>query len=273
VFLQDQPELPALVDTHCHLDFNVFDEDREQILIRARQAGVTCILNPGIDLESSRNAVKLAQSHKEVYAAVGVHPNDALGWDEATLQEIGELAGSPKVVAIGEIGLDYYWHTTPPDLQKKALRSQLNLAARLGLPVVIHNREATEDILAILEDWCSQLSASSSLLAKRPGVLHSYSAGERFIQQVMEMNFFIGITGPVTFRKALDLHQLVSTIPLENLLIETDAPFMSPHPHRGQRNEPAFVRYVAERIAILRENTYPVIAGATTANAARLFNW
>jgi len=261
------------VDTHCHLNFDSFENDRQEVLERARQAGVRRILNPGVDLASSRAAVELAQSHEQVYAAVGVHPNDALSWNEGTIDALQELAEHPKVVAIGEIGLDYYRDRAPRDLQMKIFGQQLLLAERVGLPVVIHNREATADILGMLEEWQMGLMATSPMLADRPGVLHSYSDNEANAMQAIDFNFFIGITGPVTFHNAPGLQHVVTALPIERLLTETDAPFLTPHPHRGKRNEPAYVRIITEKIAQLRDLPVEIVAEIIENNAGRLFNW
>jgi TatD DNase family protein len=261
------------VDTHCHLNFDSFENDRQEVLERARQAAVRRILNPGVDLASSRAAVELAQSNEQVYAAVGVHPNDALSWNEGTIDALEELAEHPKVVAIGEIGLDYYRERAPRDLQMEIFGQQLLLAERVGLPVVIHNREATADILGMLEEWQMGLMATSPMLADRPGVLHSYSDNEANAMQAIDLNLFIGITGPVTFHNAPELQHVVTALPIERLLTETDAPFLTPHPHRGKRNEPAYVRIITEKIAQLRELPVEIVAEITENNAGRLFNW
>ncbi len=263
----------TLVDTHCHLNFYSFDDDREQVLDRARQAGVQRILNPGIDVESSRSALKLASSTQEVYAAVGVHPNDALGYQEETLGQLRGLTSSSKVVAIGEIGLDYYHDDTPPDIQQQVLQAQLELAAEVNLPVILHNRQSTEDLMRILDRWYESLVKQGSSLAECPGVLHSFSGDVETAFRAIGMNFFIGITGPVTFRKAAMLQEVVAAVPLSNLLVETDAPFLAPVPHRGERNEPAFVSLVAEKIAMVQNQPYPVVAETTSANSRRLFHW
>jgi TatD DNase family protein len=263
----------TLTDTHCHLDFEAFDSDRELVLERARGAGLVRILNPGIDLRSSEAAIRLAENNLEVYAAVGVHPNSATAFNDRTLQQLTELAEHPKVVAIGEIGLDYYRDRAPREVQLRIFRMQLDLASELGLPVIIHNRQATDDIFSILSAWHDQLSSASSPLAERPGVLHSYSDDEGNGLKAIAMNFFIGITGPVTFQNAKLLQGVVSTLPLDNLLIETDAPFLTPHPKRGQRNEPALVRQVAEKIADLHAISVSDVSTTTTANADRLFQW
>ena len=269
-------DLPVLTDTHCHLDFSAFDEDRQAILERARHLGVARILNPGIDLDSSRAAVRLAAIYTEVYAAVGVHPNEAFTWQDGTLGALRELAcegASSKIVAIGEIGLDYYRDRAPRELQRQAFIAQLGLAAELDLPVVIHSRQSEEDLIAILADWQAELASRDSPLARRPGVLHSFSGDIHVMQAAVGLNFLIGITGPVTFSKATELHQVVAHIPDYHLLIETDAPFLTPHPFRGRRNEPGFVRLVAEKIAALHGISFSAVAQITTANAGRLFQW
>jgi TatD DNase family protein len=265
-----------LVDTHCHLNFDLFDQDRDQVIARSRQAGVEYIVNPGVDLETSRSAIQLAAEYPEVYAAVGVHPNDIQDWDARVLDRIKALAGSPKVVAIGEIGLDYYRDNTPHDLQKLVFQQQLELAAALGLPVIIHSRNASQenqqailDILDILEAWQARLDERPSPL----GVLHSFSAGLDAARNAIKLNFLIGITGPVTFRNAPGLRRLVQQLPLETLVIETDAPFLTPHPYRGKRNEPGLVKLVAEKLAEIHNLPFDEVADITKRNAGRLFNW
>lgn len=262
-----------LVDSHCHLNFDSFDEDRIEVLDRARLSGVSRIVNPGIDAATSLEAVRLAGTYPQVYAAVGVHPNEASTWDDRSEAAIRDLASKPGVVAIGEIGLDYYWDRAPEPLQKEIFRRQLRLAGELNLPVIIHNREATDDILAILGEWVEDLAASNPDLAEHPGVLHSFSAGLTEAEQAIDLGFFIGITGPVTFKKAQVLQTVVESVPIERLVVETDAPFLTPHPHRGKRNEPAYVRFVAEKIGELRNLPAAVVAEVTTHNAERLFNW
>lgn len=262
-----------LVDTHCHLDFNSFDSDRDLVITRARESGLERILNPGINLRSSQSAVILSEKYPEVYAAVGVHPNDGLSWDGKTKDRLRELSKHQKVVAVGEIGLDFYRDRTPKELQIGIFIEQLELAAELMLPVIIHSRDSIPEVLEILADWHEGLVKSNSILADRPGVLHSFSGSEKFAKQTRALNFFIGITGPVTFRNARELQDLVIRLPLQGLLIETDAPFLSPHPKRGKRNEPANVGLVAEKIADLHQEAYNKITNITTANAAKLFKW
>jgi TatD DNase family protein len=257
---------PWLVDTHCHLDYQAFDLDREAVIERAAAAGVMAIIIPGTNLESSRKAVSLAQTHPGVFAAVGVHPNDANTWQPDTLAELEALAAHPKVVAVGEIGLDFYRQHAAHELQIDILRQQLDLAGRRNLPVILHNRLAEASLLPILMDWLPTRSAPQS-----PGVLHSFSGSPELARQVLELGFYIGITGPVTFRNAPDMHALVAGLPLERLVVETDAPFLAPHPRRGRRNEPAYVHFTAEKIAALHNCSFEIAAKITTANAQALF--
>jgi TatD DNase family protein len=260
-----------LVDSHCHLDWDSFDGERAAVLERAAAAGVILVLNPGTDLARSRRALELAERFDAVYATVGIHPNDAAEWGAAAADELRDLAAHPKVVAIGEIGLDYYWDKTTPELQAEVFRAQLDLAAELELPVIIHNREAGKDVLDILLEWQQGLAEADSPLVERPGVLHSFSGDAAMAHTAIERGFYIGITGPVTFKNAPELQALVAELPLDHLLIETDSPFLTPHPHRGQRNEPAYVALVAEKIAALKGVAVEAVAAATTANVRDLF--
>jgi TatD DNase family protein len=258
----------VLTDTHCHLDWRAYDEDREAVVARAGEAGVRPMVTIGIDLATSRTAVALAARYPAVYAAVGVHPNDCAEFDQTALAELRELARAPKVVAIGEIGLDYYWHKVAPDEQERAFRAQLTLAAETGLPVIVHNRDATEDCLAALTQWAGGLAASA-----RRGVLHSFSADWPAAERALALGFHLGVSGPITFKKADTLRAVVAAAPAERLLIETDAPFLTPHPHRGERNEPAYVRFVAQGVAAARHAAPEDVARQTSENAARLFRF
>jgi len=267
-----------LVDTHCHLDFDAYQDDLDDVLKRAREAGVSRILIPGIDLESSKSILQLTERHNDLYAAVGIHPNSATRWDASVESRLGALAQHPKVVAIGEIGLDYYRDRTPRALQRQVLEGQLQVAQDLELPLIIHVRNADRDdrsciidVLQTLKTWQKGWQVGSR--SDRLGVLHSFSGNVEEAQRTIELGFYAGITGPVTFKKAHTMREVVSSVPLRRLLIETDGPFLTPHPHRGQRNEPAFVRYVAQRIAEVRGKTMPAVAQSTTENADRLFQW
>ncbi len=259
-----------LADTHCHLVLSQFDLDRSEVIERAHEAGVDRILVPGIDLPTSRQAVELAQNHANVYAAVGIHPHDARTWDANVAAEIGELARTEGVVAIGEIGLDFYRNLSTPEQQKLAFREQLALAAEIGLPVVIHNREATQDVIEILLHWSRDLPEG---LRERAGVLHAYSADIENVQLAAQAGFYFGVAGPVTFRNANPLREVVSQIPIARLLLETDSPYLAPHPFRGKRNEPAYVRFVADRIAGIMGINESQASDTTWRNAAALFDW
>ncbi|MBP6015976.1 MAG: TatD family hydrolase [Candidatus Promineofilum sp.] len=254
----------GLVDTHCHLDVNSFAADRDEVVARAGAAGVGRIIVPAIDLGNTGAVLELAARIEGVYAAVGVHPNSAAGWQDDWIDELRRLAARPEVVAIGEIGLDYYWDKTPPKIQHHALARQLELAHELSLPVIIHNREANEDTLA-------QLAASPLRGDERPGVLHSFSGDWAMAEAALAMGFYLGFTGPLTYKKADEMRAVATRAPLERLLIETDAPYLTPQPYRGKRNEPAYVRLVAERLAELRGLPVEEIVHITTTNAERLF--
>lgn len=253
-----------LVDTHCHLDDGAFADDIEAVMDRAAEAGVGQVIVPAIDLGNVGAVLSLAERFDDVFAAVGVHPNSAVNWEDEWITELRVLAGHHKVVAIGEIGLDYYWQKTPVETQHRALCHQLGLAAELGLPVIIHNRESNADVLRLLGD--SPLAGT-----ERPGVLHSFSGDWAMAKAALDMNFYLGFTGPLTYKKADELRDIAGRAPLDRILIETDAPYLTPQPHRGQRNEPAYVRMVAERLAELRGVSIGEIARITTANSERLF--
>jgi len=271
----------VFTDTHCHLDFHKFDQDREVVIRRAEKAGIVRILIPAISLASSLSSVKLAESHPMLYAAIGVQPNESLTWDNASISALRELSIKPKVVAIGEIGLDYYWDAAPHEHQQLVFREQLDLAAELELPVIIHLREkgdATDgpcydDAIYILDKWVADLGPDKEMLMKNPGVLHSFSGSLKTARQAIALNFFIGVTGPVTFKNAIYKQEMFSHLPLDCLLIETDAPYLAPHSHRGKRNEPAFVCEIADKIAQLQSRNQEEVAAVTTANAGRLFSW
>lgn len=253
-----------LVDTHCHLDFERFDQDRDQVVARAAEAGVARIIVPSLNLANCPDVLELAETYPAVYAAVGVHPNSSSGWLDEWIETIRSFAKHEKVVAIGEIGLDYYWDHAPREIQHRALRAQLALAADLDLPVIIHNRESSADVIRLLSE--SALNGHP-----RPGVLHSFSASWKTASAALDMGFYLGFTGPVTFKKADALRQIAARAPLDRILVETDAPFLAPQPRRGKRNEPAYVTYIAERIAALHNMDYADFARQTTANAANLF--
>ncbi len=253
-----------LVDSHCHLDFEWFDEDRDAVIARAVEAGVTNMVVPALELANCHAVLALAERYDGIFAAVGVHPNATADWQDGWIDDLRELAQHPKVVAIGEIGLDYHWDKSPKEVQHRALALQLELAAELDLPVIIHNRESSADVLRLL-------AASPLVGRENPGVLHSFSGDWDTAVSALDLGYYLGITGPITFKKADELRQIAYKIPTDRLLIETDAPFLTPHPYRGKRNEPAYVAYVAERLATVRGVETAVLAAQTTANAQRLF--
>ncbi len=255
-----------IIDTHCHLNFDRFDEDRDAILARAQDNAVRVIVIPAIDEITSKEAISLAETHAGVFACVGYHPNYVIQFTNETRAEIRSLSAHSKVVAIGEIGLDYYWDSVPRDQQKRAFEAQLELATEVNLPVVIHCREAFPDTLEILADWTKRTNYPD-----RPGVLHSFAGSLEDAKRALDIGFYLGITGPVTFPKADGLRTVARTIPLDRLLIETDAPFLTPQQRRGKRNEPAYVKWIGERIAIERAIEPDALFAATTENARHLF--
>ena len=272
-----------LTDTHCHLDYNKFDSDRDEVIRRAKESGLIRILVPGLEQRSSKEAMRLADSNSIVYAAVGFHPTDLENFAEETFQEVKVLSQHPKVVAIGEIGIDYYWvkEEKKRAFQHEVLKQQLAFATSVNKPVIIHMREendawfgqASIDLLNILAAWHNELRMRNHLLAEKPGVLHSFNGNLETAQRAIDLNFYIGVTGPVTYKKAEEKRNIIKQLPMTKLLIETDAPFLAPIPHRGKRNEPAFVTYIADKIAEIHMTTREPVAEITTANAARLFGW
>ena len=269
-----------LTDTHCHLYYNKFDSDREAVIQRAKEAGLGRILVPGLDSKSGEDALQLAEENPMIYAAVGFHPTDLDKFSEQSFSVICELAKHPKVVAIGEIGIDYYWEKEAEKraFQREVLIRELALAQETNKPVVIHMREendvshgdASTDLLKILQDWKIGLRGT---LAEKPGVLHSFDGSLETAQRAIDLGFYIGVSGPITYKNADRKRQVIAGLPLDRLLIETDAPFLAPNPHRGKRNEPAFVSHIADKIAEIHSHTPQEIAMISTANAERLFSW
>lgn len=251
-----------LIDTHAHLDMREFNDDRDEVIKRAREAGVGYIVTIGTTVESSRDAVLLAEKHDFIYAAIGVHPHEAKDVLHPSYDILRHFAKHPKVVAYGEIGLDYYYEHTQRSVQQRKFRDMLREARELKLPVIIHDRDAHEDMLAILkEEWDPALG----------GVMHCFSGDIEYARKVMDLGFHISIAGPVTFPKAGALRETVKQIPIEQLLIETDAPYLAPQKYRGKRNEPAYVRNTAEEIAKVKGLTFDDVARITSYNAMRLF--
>jgi TatD DNase family protein len=252
-----------LFDTHAHLNATQFEEDLEEVIQRAQDAGVSHVVVVGFDRETITRAMQLTEAYDFIYAAVGWHPVDAIDMKDEDLEWIEELAAHPKVVAIGEMGLDYYWDKSPKDVQKEVFRKQIRLAKKVKLPIIIHNRDATQDIVDILrEENASEVG----------GIMHCFSGSVETAKECIEMNFLISLGGPVTFKNAKKPKEVATALPLEKLLIETDCPYLTPHPFRGKRNEPSYVKLVAEEIANIKGLTYEEVAKITSDNAKKLFN-
>lgn len=252
----------VLIDTHCHLDMPTYENDGDALLLRAKEAGVTRIISVGIDLASSRKAIALAEKHDGIYATVGVHPHNVEELSEEVYAELRTLCRHPKVVAYGEIGLDYVKNYAPVSLQKEHFARQVALAGELQLPLVVHDREAHDDVMEILE-------AAGPFPAG--GVMHCFSGDAVFARRVLALGFHISIPGVVTFAKAEMLHDAVREIPLASLVLETDGPFLAPAPFRGKRNEPRLLLFTARKVAELKGISLDEVARQTTMNAVRLF--
>lgn len=251
-----------LFDTHSHLNAEQFKEDLQEVIARMKEVGVSYTVVVGFDEVTIKKAIELAETYDFIYAAVGWHPVDAIDMTEEHLKWLEELAAHPKVVALGEMGLDYHWDKSPKEVQKEVFRKQIRLARKVNLPIIIHNREATQDIVDILkEENASEVG----------GIMHCYSGGIEVAKQCVEMNFLISLGGPVTFKNAKKPKEVAMEIPMEQLLIETDCPYLTPHPFRGKRNEPSYVKLVAEEIANLKGLSYEEVAIKTTENAKKLF--
>ncbi|MCC2250581.1 TatD family hydrolase [Virgibacillus sp. AGTR] len=251
-----------LFDTHVHLNARDFFEDRDETIQRAFDTGVNYMVVVGFDRETIPLAIEIAEQYETIYAAVGWHPVDAIDMTDEELNWIEEFSAHPKVVAIGEMGLDYHWDKSPKDVQKDVFRKQIRLAKKLNMPIIIHNREATEDVIEILQE-----EGAASI----GGIMHCYNDSAKYVQACLDMNFYISLGGPVTFKNAVEPKEVAVQVPLDRLLVETDAPFLAPHPNRGKRNEPSYVKLVAEKIAELRGLTLEEISENTTKNAISLF--
>lgn len=246
------------IDTHVHLNADQYEEDLQEVIDRALEARVEKMVVIGFDRKTINRTMQLIEQYDFVYGVIGWHPVDAIDCTQQDLDWIEELAAHPKIVGIGETGLDYYWDKSPKEVQQALFRKQIQLAQKLGLPIIIHNRDATGDVVQILRE---ENAASVG------GVMHCFSGSVETARECIAMNFMISLGGPVTFKNARLPKEVATEIPLEHLMIETDAPYLAPHPHRGKRNEPSFVPLVAEEIARLKGLTIEEIAQATTANA------
>ena len=253
--------LTGLFDTHAHYDSRKFDADRDEVLSALPGRGVELVVNPGCDLESSRKAVALAERYPFVYAAVGVHPEDCADWTDGHLDELRALAAHPKVVAIGEIGLDYYWKENPPkELQRRVFRAQLALGSELGLPVIVHDREAHGDCMDIVREF-----------PEVHGVFHCFSGSAEMAGELVKLGWMISFTGVLTYPNARKAVEAAQAVPPDRLMIETDSPYMAPVPHRGERNHSGYVAHICERLAELKGISAGDCARVTLENGRRFF--
>lgn len=251
-----------LVDSHAHLDDSRFDDDRDELICDLKKNDIDMVLNPGADMASSIKAVSLAQKYDFIYAAVGYHPHDSKDMTEETLDVLKSLTKKDKVVAIGEIGLDYHYDNSPRDIQKKWFREQIRLAKELNLPYIVHDRDAHDDILNIMKEESYD---------GMTGILHCFSGSVELAKEFIKMGFYISLGGPVTFKNSKKSKLVAKEIPLQHLLIETDSPYLTPVPHRGKRNEPTYVRYVAAEIAAIKGILCKDVATKTGENFKKLF--
>ncbi len=251
-----------VVDTHAHLDMSEFNSDLEVVLARAAQAGIKTILTIGIDLKSSRQAVELAQRYPGVYAAVGIHPHDAEGATQEDISQLETLAKSPRVVALGEMGLDFYRNTSSRDAQLRVFAWQLELANKTGLPIIIHCRQAVQDMLGILSRWSSE-----SATVGPEGIIHCFNGDLTAVQSYIEMGFYLALGGYIGYPSSLSFREIIRDIPLDKLVLETDCPFLPPQQYRGKRNEPAYTLLTLQVLADIKKLSVEEVASQTTANA------
>jgi TatD DNase family protein len=256
-----------LIDSHAHIDLAEFNKDRDRVLERARQQGVRAVINVGLDAESSRKSLAIAKKYDYVFVAVGCHPHEAARMKEGDLKSLAELTGDSRVVAIGEIGLDFYRNLSPRQSQIEAFQKQLDLAVELGLPVVVHCRQAHKEVYDILRAWVKASPADND----RRGVIHCFSGDIDMARRYIELGFYISLAGSVTYPSAGELVEVARELPLDRLLLETDCPFLAPQAYRGKRNEPAYMVSTAERVADIRQAPLEAVAEATARNTIELF--
>jgi TatD DNase family protein len=253
-------------DTHAHLDMPEFKADRQEVIERAYQAGVETIVTIGIDLESSRQAINLAQQYQGVYAAIGIHPQEAAGVSNEDISELEALAKNPKVVALGEMGLDFYRNKAPHESQFKVFNWQLELADKVTLPIIIHCRQAVPDMLEILGKW-----SSASQLSVPKGIIHCFSGDFATVRKYIDMGFYLALGGYIGYPSSLSFREVIHDMPLEKLVLETDCPFLSPQQYRGKRNEPAYTLLTLQVLAGIKRLSIEEVANRTTANARAVF--
>lgn len=251
-----------LIDSHAHLEMPDFKRDLEQVIQRAKESGVGYIFTVGTEKKDWKKALAIADSHPSIYAILGVHPHNAKEIEDQTYPTLRELCRNEKVRAYGEIGLDFFRNLSPRDIQLKRFREQIGLAKELGLPIVVHDREAHLETLEILK---------SEKAEECGGIIHCFSGDDVMARACIDMGFYISIPGSITFKNAEDFREIVRRIPLESLLVETDAPFLTPEPFRGKRNEPSYVRYTAQKVAEIKKISFEKVAEVTTENALRVY--
>jgi TatD DNase family protein len=254
----------VLVDSHCHLDFDVFDEDRSETIQRARDAGVAAMVTICTRVTKFEEICAIAETDDNIWCSVGIHPHQAEEEPVVTVEDLVSRAAHPKVIAIGETGLDYYYDNSPRELQETSFRTHIAASRETGLPLIVHTRDADEDMAEILEDEMEK--------GAFPGVLHCFSSGRRLAERALDIGFYISLSGIVTFKNAQDLRDIVKDVPVDRILVETDAPFLAPIPNRGKRNEPAFVADTAARVAELKAMDNQALSAASTENFFRLFS-
>lgn len=258
------------VDTHCHLNFSVFNDHTHEVVQRAIDAGVNTMIVPGLDLETSETAVELTTRYKEIFAAVGVHPNEVRKWDDNQEKIFHEFLKERKVLAVGEIGLDFYRHPENKELQAQLLARMLEMASTFNKPVILHSRNSLTNLLGIIKEW---IQARKNNLNNEFGIFHGFEGSQEQAVEVTRLNMRIGIGGPVTFKNAVEKQELVRKLELQHIVLETDSPLLSPHPYRGQTNEPSRIPVIAQKIAELHQVELEEVAQITTSNAKSLFRW
>ena len=253
-----------LIDSHAHLDDKRFNKDRDRLIKSLEENDISLVINIGADISTSIKSVKLAEEYENIYAAVGVHPHSAKEMDDSTIEVLRAFANRDKVVAIGEIGLDFHYDNSPRDIQRKRFIEQIKLAKELDMPIVVHSRDADQETFDIIKEEAAD--------GKLRGVLHCYSGSAEMAKDYVDLGFYISLAGPVTFKNARKPREVAKTVPIDRLLVETDSPYLTPEPHRGKRNEPLYLRHVASMIAEIRGMSFEDVGRITSENTKKLFN-
>ena len=264
----------GLIDTHCHLTLEEFSPDLDQVISSASVAGIHRIVVPSVDLESSRKALSLAHQYQQLYAAVGVHPEASQDYTEDQMAELRDLAQDTKVVGIGEIGLDFHYPPVNVNQQNHVFEQMLQLAEDVRKPVLVHSRDAMDEVLQMLERWIQHLrSTGQDSLSDHPGILHAFEGNLVQSRQAVDLHLALGIGGPITYKNSAMKASVAHTVDLRDLVLETDAPYLPPHPFRGKRNEPAHIREICLKLAEIRNESFEMVAEGTSTCASRIFNW